>query len=160
MNKIGFYAGSFDPFTNGHLHVVKVSSQLFDKVIIGIGVNPNKKRRFNAQNMMDAIKQVLKHENLLNVDVISYHNLSATTAIENNANFLIRGIRNTSDYDFEEILATYNKDISGLDTIYIRAGQIGPINSTIVVDLIKNNIDVSKYLPIEIINAINLEKEE
>ena len=48
MEKIGFYAGSFDPFTNGHLHVVKVSAKLFDKVIIGIGINPTKKRRFNT----------------------------------------------------------------------------------------------------------------
>ena len=139
MEKIGFYAGSFDPFTNGHLHVVKVSAKLFDKVIIGIGI---------------AIRKTLQREGLLNVDVISYDNLSFQTAIENNASFLIRGIRNGIDYDFEETLATFNHEMANLDTIYVRAGEVGPINSTMIMDLLRNNADVSKFLPIEIINVV------
>lgn len=154
MNKIGFYAGSFDPFTNGHLHVVKVSAKLFDKVIIGIGINPTKKRRFDTNEMAQAIRKTLKHENLLNVDVISYDNLSFQTAIENNSSFLIRGIRNGMDYDFEETLATFNQEMANLDTIYIRAGEIGPINSTMIMDLLRNNADVSKFLPPEIVEVV------
>ena len=61
--KIGFYAGSFDPFTNGHLHVIAKSTQLFDKVIVGIGVHPKKTRRFNKELMQKAIEQVLIREN-------------------------------------------------------------------------------------------------
>lgn len=154
MEKIGFYAGSFDPFTNGHLHVVKTSAKLFDKVIIGIGINPTKERRFNTQTMLSAIKETLKEEQLSNVEVISYDNLSVTTAIEHNCSFLIRGIRNGMDYDFEETLASFNKEVSNLDTIYIRAGETGPINSTMIMDLIRNNADVSKFLPKSIINVI------
>lgn len=60
--KIGFYAGSFDPFTVGHLHIVKVASKIFDKVIVGIGVNPKKTRRFDKQKMQEAIKKLLDSE--------------------------------------------------------------------------------------------------
>lgn len=154
MDKIGFYAGSFDPFTNGHLHVVKVSAKLFDKVIIGIGINPTKKRRFNTNEMAEAIRKTLKREKILNAEVISYDNLSFQTAIANNATFLIRGIRNGMDYDFEETLATFNHEMANLDTIYIRAGEIGPINSTMIMDLLRNNADVSKFLPEEIIDEV------
>ena len=154
MEKIGFFAGSFDPFTKGHLHVVKISAQLFDKVIIGIGINPTKERRFDTEIMADGIRKVLKSEGLANVEVVSYDNLSVTTAISHNATFLIRGIRNGMDYDFEETLATLNKEFSNLDTIYIRAGEIGPINSTMIMDLIRNNADLTKYLPEEIIDIV------
>ncbi len=154
MENIGFYAGSFDPFTKGHLHVVKISAQLFDKVIIGIGINPTKERRFNTEKMLEAIKRVLKREGLTNVEVISYDNLSVETAMKYNSTFLIRGIRNGMDYDFEETLATFNKELSNIDTIYIRAGEVGPINSTMIMDLLQNNADVSKFLPEEIIEAV------
>ncbi len=154
MEKIGFYAGSFDPFTKGHLHVVKISAQLFDKVIIGIGINPTKERRFDTNVMLEAIQRVLKREGLSNVEVISYDNLSVDTALKYNASFLIRGIRNGMDYDFEETLATFNKELSNLDTIYVRAGEIGPINSTMIMDLLQNNADLTRFLPEEIIEVI------
>jgi len=154
MEKIGFYAGSFDPFTNGHLHVVKVSAKLFDKVIIGIGINPTKKRRFDTNEMAQAIRKTLQREGLLNVDVISYDNLSFQTAIENNASFLIRGIRNGMDYDYEENIALINEEISSLDTIYVRAGRLGALSSSMVIELLQNGKDVSNLLPREILDAI------
>lgn len=154
MGNIGFFAGSFDPFTFGHLHVVKISSKLFDKVIIGIGKNPTKERRFNEEIMADAIRKCLKNEGLNNVSVLIYDNLSCDTAKQNNANFLIRGIRNGMDYDFEETLASFNKEVSGIETIYIRAGEIGPINSTMIMDLYRNKADLSKFLPKEIIESL------
>lgn len=154
MKKIGFYAGSFDPFTKGHLHVVKVSSEIFDEVVIGMGINPAKERRFDTELMKEAIRKTLQTEGISNVKVVSYDNLSVTTALENNANFLIRGIRNGMDYDFEETLATFNKEVSNLDTIYVRAGEIGPINSTMIMDLVRNNADLSRFLPKDIIDVI------
>ena len=154
MEKVGFYAGSFDPFTRGHLHVVKVSAELFDKVIVGIGINPTKERRFDTDVMADAIRKVLKREGLSNVEVISYDNLSVDSAMNHNASFLIRGIRNGMDYDFEETLASFNKELSNLDTIYVRAGEIGGVNSTMVMDLVRNNADLSRLLPEEIIEVI------
>ena len=107
--KIGFYAGSFDPFTNGHLHVVTQSAKLFDRVIIGIGVHPKKTRRFDKELMQKAIEQVLVRNNLNNVTVISYDNLSVDVAIENNSTFLVRGIRNGMDYEYEENMASMKK---------------------------------------------------
>ena len=152
--KIGFYAGSFDPFTNGHLHVVTQSAKLFGRVIIGIGVHPKKTRRFDKELMQKAIEQVLVRNNLNNVTVISYDNLSVDVAMENNSTFLVRGIRNGMDYEYEENMASINEEISGLDTVYIRAGNLGNISSSMVMELLRNNKDVSKYLPEEVLALV------
>ncbi len=152
--KIGFYAGSFDPFTNGHLHVIEKSAKLFDKVIVGIGVHPKKQRRFDKTIMQNAIKEVLLKKGLNNVEVILYNNLSVDVAMEYNSTFLVRGIRNDMDYEYEENIASINEEISGLDTIYIRAGTLGNISSSMIMELLRNNKDVTKYLPKEILTAI------
>ena len=152
--KIGFYAGSFDPFTNGHLHIIKIASKVFDKVIVGLGVNPKKSRRYDANKMLDAINQVLKNNNLNNCECILYDGLTVDVAKQHNTTLLIRGIRNGMDYDYEENLALINEEISNLDTIYFRAGEFGYISSSMVYELLKNNKDVSKYLPKEILNII------
>lgn len=152
--KVGFYAGSFDPFTNGHLHVIRVSSQIFDKVIVGIGINANKQRKFDKNIMKKAIEKVLISENLNNVSVITYSNLSVDAALENGANFFIRGIRNGMDYDYEENIALINEEISSIDTIYVRAGRLGALSSSMVTELLQNGKDVSKLLPKEVLNAI------
>ena len=147
---IGFYAGSFSPFTNGHLHVVKEASKLFDKVVIGIGINSRKTPRYDNELMKGAIDLVLKRENLENVSVIIYNNLSADAALEQGATALIRGIRNTMDYEYEEKMALINEEISGVDTIYIRAGEYGNVSSSLVMELLEYGKDVSKFLPQEV----------
>ena len=152
--EIGFYAGSFDPFTNGHLHVLQKSAKIFDKVIIGIGDNPDKKRRFDKSLMKDLIEEVLVNRKLTNVEVICYENMTVDAAKSNNATFLVRGVRNGIDYDCEENMASINEEVAGIDTIYIRAGKLGNISSSMVMDLLEHGKDVSKYLPKEIINFI------
>ena len=152
--KIGFYTGSFDPFTNGHLHVIAKAAQLFDKVIVGIGENPQKVRRFDRKEMQEAIKKVLKKEHLNNVCVISYSKLSVDVALEEEANFLVRGIRNGMDYEYEENMASVNEELSGLDTVYIRAGKLGTISSSMVMELLRNGKNVSRYLPEEILEIV------
>lgn len=154
--KIGFYPGSFDPFTNGHLHVVKTAADLFDKVIIGIGNNPQKERRFPNEQMKLAIEKTLKTEKLTNVEVIIYQNLSVDTALQYHANYIIRGLRNDMDYSYEENLAQINEEISGLDTIYLRLGLLGFISSSMVTELIQNGRNVSNYLPSDVIQTLNL----
>lgn len=152
---IGFYAGSFDPFTNGHLHVIATAAKLFDKVVVGIAVNPNKQRRFDKELMQKAIEETLIQEGLTNVEVISFDNLTGDVAINCNSTFLVRGIRNGMDYEYEENMAQINqKDICGLDTIYIRAGELGNISSSLVMELLKHGKDVSKYLPREVLNLV------
>ena len=152
--RIGFYAGSFDPFTVGHLHIVKVASKVFDKVIIGIGVNPLKSRRYSSERLKSAIESILQREGLHNFECIIYEGLTADVAKEYKADFLIRGLRNGSDYDFEENLALINYEVSDIDTIYFRAGSHGAVSSSMVYELIKRNKDVSKYLPPEIVELI------
>lgn len=152
--EIAFYAGSFDPFTNGHLHVVQKSAKIFDKVIIGIGDNPDKKRRFDKTLMKNVIEEILKNRNINNVEVICYEKITVDAAIKNNATFLVRGVRNGMDYEYEENMASINEEVAGIDTIYIRAGKLGNISSSMVMELYENGKDVSKYLPKEVMDII------
>ena len=152
--KVGFYAGSFDPFTIGHLEVLKKACLLFDKVVIGIGINPDKQRRFSESEMKVAIEKVLKRENLTNTDVVIYQGLTTDTAREYKTLFLVRGIRNRMDYDYEENLGNINENISGLDTIFVRAGKFGFVSSSMVYEIFKNGKDILKYVPIEILEIM------
>lgn len=155
MNKhVGFYAGSFDPFTNGHLHVVTQAAKLFDELVIGIGINPDKKRRFCEERMKKAIEDVLAANSLTNVKVIIYKTLSVRAAIDCKATFFVRGIRNSIDYAYEEDLSSFNEKNSNIDTIYFRAGDLGNVSSSMVMSLLKFNEDVSSYLPKEILDLV------
>ncbi len=153
--KVGFYSGSFDPFTNGHLHIVKASCQIFDKVIVGIGINSNKRKNYNIEQMKLAIEETLANENITNAEVIAYQELTVEIAEKYHANFLIRGLRNDTDYAFEENLAQINEEISGLDTIYFRSGVLGFISSSMVMELIHYGKDVSRYLPEPVFKLIS-----
>ena len=152
---IGFYVGSFDPFTNGHLHVIEKAATIFDKVIVGIGTNADKpNRRFDKFIMKNAIEKVLIRKNLNNVEVITFENLTVDVAKEYNVTALIRGIRNGMDYVKEEIQASNNEKYSGIDTIYFRAGDLGNLSSSMVMELIRYNKDVSEYLQDEILEIV------
>lgn len=144
---IGFYAGSFDPFTNGHLEVVKKSAKCFDKVIIGIGYNTEKQARIDKNKMMQAIKQTIEDEGLSNVEVVLYKGITTDKAIEMNASILIRGLRSGTDYEYEEQISAANEKIAGIDTCYFRAGELGYLSSSVVMDLYKNNKPIDKFVP-------------
>ena len=146
--------GSFDPVTNGHIDIIKRAAELFDEVIVGIGVHSNKTRRFDKNLMKKAIEQVITRHNLKNVKVICYDNLSVDAALNFNSTYLVRGIRNGMDYEYEENIAAINEEISGLDTIYIRAGKLGNISSSMVNELLKYGKDVKKYLPQEVMELV------
>lgn len=152
--RIGFYAGSFDPFTVGHLHIVKTASQMFDKVIVGMGVNPSKTRKYDKDDMVQAMMETFKNNGLDNVECVIYDGLTYDVAAASGATILIRGIRNGMDYDYEENLAQINQELSGLDTIYLRAGEFGMVSSSMVYELIKRDKPVSKYLPEEILKLV------
>ena len=144
---IGFYAGSFDPFTNGHLEIVKKAAKCFEKVIIGIGYNTDKKARIDKSKMKEAIVQSIKDEKLDNVEVVLYEGLTVDTAKTMGANILIRGLRSGTDYEYEEQISAVNEKIANIDTCYFRAGELGFLSSSVVIDLYKNNKDISAFVP-------------
>ena len=102
MKTIAFYAGSFDPFTIGHLALIKQASSMFEYIIIGIGINPEKERRFSKEDMKKGIEETLKQENINNAKAIIYEGYTYEAAKKNNSTLLIRGLRNETDYIYEE----------------------------------------------------------
>lgn len=152
--RTGLFVGSFDPFTNGHYEIVKKSLALFDKVVIGIGINSNKKRLFEKDIMKNAISELFKNEIAKGkIEVIVYDGLTAEIAKQYNINYIIRGLRNSNDYNYEEEIATANELLFDVDTIYLRA-KYSYISSTLVRELISRDKDISNLVPKEIFYAI------
>jgi pantetheine-phosphate adenylyltransferase len=158
MEKIAVYAGSFDPFTNGHLSIVKSAAEVFDVVYVVIAQNYNKKRFVSAAEMSRAIEKCLAREGLTNCKVDVCFGLVADFCKDVGAKHLVRGLRNTSDYMYEENIAKINAEINpDLKTIYFRATN-DTISSSMVRELYSYDRDVAKYLPGEIntmLKAIN-----
>lgn len=146
MKNVVFYAGSFDPFTIGHLELIKQASVLFSKVIVGIGINPEKERRYNKEQMKQAIIETLQEEKIFNCSVVIYEGYTFETAKTNGSKILIRGLRNETDYIYEEQIAKFN-DQYDISTIYLRAGQYGNISSSFVYNELKKGNDISNYVP-------------
>jgi len=152
---IGFYAGSFDPFTIGHLHIVKTAVNLFDKVIIGVGINEEKKRKYDTEKMKECIEKTINSENLHNVIVVTYSGLTVDEMKKHNATFLIRGLRNSKDYEMEENLAKINKKLGDVDTIFLRADKYDIVSSTLVNQLKKQNKDYKEFLPDDVYKCVS-----
>ncbi len=147
MNKNAIYPGSFDPFTNGHLDIVKKASKLFDSVSIVIGVNANKKRAYDSEKMKNAIEKVLSDNGIENCVVAIHEGLVAEYAANNNIKYMIRGLRNNMDYNYEENIAEINKLINPkLEYVYFRADNVA-VSSSMVKELHLFKKDVSKYVP-------------
>jgi pantetheine-phosphate adenylyltransferase len=153
---VAIYAGSFDPFTIGHLNVLMEAVHIFDKVIVAISDNPDKKRRIESQLMLTAIKQTileLNHDN--KIVVMKFKGLIIDLANQEKADYLIRGIRNGIDYEYEENMAKINESL-GIKTIYIRAGSLSHVSSSMVMELYRYGKDISSYVPIPINEAVKV----
>ncbi|MBQ7596274.1 MAG: pantetheine-phosphate adenylyltransferase [Clostridia bacterium] len=147
MNKKALYPGSFDPFTNGHLDIVRKASALFDEVYVLIGINSSKKRAFNADKMKTAIEKTAENIGCNNVKVIVYDGLIAVFAKENHIKYMIRGLRNNMDYNYEENIAEVNKLIDPeMEYVYFRAENVA-VSSSMVKELYMYEQDVSPFVP-------------
>ena len=147
MNKKAIYPGSFDPFTNGHLDIVKKSAAIFDQVYVVIGVNANKKRTFSANRMISAIEKALADAGITNAVVTAHDGLVAAYAKEQGIRYMIRGLRNNMDYNYEENIAEVNKLINPeMESVYFRADNVA-VSSSMVKELHSYGLDVSPYLP-------------
>ena len=155
MEKIAVYAGSFDPFTDGHLSIVKEAAELFDTVYIVIAKNANKKRFSDVEMMRNAIETTLEQNGLMNCSVaILSDGLVADYCKLVNAQYLVRGLRNTSDYLYEENIAKINAEINPtLKTVYFRATN-EVVSSSMVRELFGYGKDVSRYLPEEVLRVV------
>lgn len=147
MKKIAVFPGSFDPFTKGHEDIVLRSIKIFDELIIGIGKNTNKQRYFELETMVKKIEFAFsKHPQ---VKVMSYEGLTADFAKKTNANFLVRGLRNTTDFEYENSIAEANKFLwKDLETVFfITDPAFSYISSSIIRDIHKHGRDVNSFLP-------------
>ena len=154
MNRTAIYPGSFDPFTNGHLDIVKKAAALFDEVYIVIGVNAKKRRSFDTERMKAAIEDTLKALNIQNVRVAIFEGLVAEYAKVNGIKYMIRGLRNNMDYNYEENIAEVNKLINPkMEYVYFRAENVA-VSSSMVKELHGYGQDVSKYLPKSVFEII------
>ena len=150
MSKIVIFPGSFSPFTIGHQSIVDRALPLFDKIVISIGINSEKPQYFSIDERMQWIKDV--YNNNPKIDVKQYKGLTVDFCKKENANYILRGLRDSHDFKFEKKIAHMNKELNpNIETILmITPSEISHISSSIIRDIIKNGGDVSKFIPKEI----------
>ena len=152
--KIAVYPGSFDPITNGHLEILKRALGIFDRVIMLVAVNPEKKTRFSAEERVAMIKEAVDSDKVI---VDSYNGLTVEYAKKHGATHLIRGLRAVTDFEYEFSLASANDFIdSSIDTVFLMSkAEKSFINSSMIMELHQKGIDVSSLVPPSVIKRLN-----
>ena len=144
--KRAIFPGTFDPFTLGHLDILNRSKLIFDEVIIGIGKNDEKTSMFSIEKRIELIKSVINNED--KIEVMSYNGLTIDFCKKVNADFIVRGVRNNGDFEFEKAIARTNRLLSKIETVFLlTSAKTSFISSSIVRDLIKNNGDYRELVP-------------
>lgn len=148
--KIALFPGSFDPFTKGHQDIVRRALKLFDEVIVAVGYNSAKSRYFEVEYMMERIKSAFSPEE--QVSVMVYNELTADLAKKTKASFLIRGLRNTTDFEYENSISQVNRYLNAeLETVFlITSPDYAHISSTIIREVHKYDGDISPFIPYEL----------
>jgi len=148
MKRVALFPGSFDPFTRGHEDIVLRGLLLFDEIVISIGYNTQKNiRYFPIETMVEKISSTFKKYPAISVK--TYAELTAEFARKHNARFLLRGLRNTTDFEYENSIAQVNKHLNeGLESVFlITSPQFAAISSSIIREVHKYGGDVSDFLP-------------
>jgi len=144
--KTAVFPGSFDPITLGHYDIIKRGISLFDKVIVAIGVNAEKKYMFTLEERLHFIRESFKDDP--KVEVITYEGLTIDLCKKVGAKFILRGLRNPADFEFEKAIAHTNRQLSKIETVFLlTAAKTSYISSSIVRDVLRNGGDYTILVP-------------
>ena len=144
--KRALFPGSFDPITLGHFDIIKRGVKLFDEVVIAIGINADKKYMFSLEERQGFIEEVFKNEP--RVKIMTYEGLTIDFCKKIDAQFILRGLRNPADFEFEKAIAHTNRKLSRIETVFLlTAASTSYISSSIVRDVIRNKGDYTVLVP-------------
>jgi len=145
MNRAVF-PGSFDPITLGHVDIINRATNIFDEIIVAVGINKEKKHLFSNDVRIKFIKETFIKEPKIKVK--KYKGLTINFCKKNNINTILRGVRNPSDFEFEKAIAHTNYKLSGVETVFLITNpEFSYISSSIVREIIENNGDYKKLVP-------------
>ena len=148
--KRALFPGSFDPITNGHEDIILRALPVFDELIIGVGINSEKKYMFSLDKRIKFITDTFKNHKNIKVD--SYEGLTTNFCKKINAKYILRGLRNSSDFEFEQAIAHTNRKLSGIETVFmLTSSKNSYISSSIVREIIKNNGNYKPLVPLSVI---------
>jgi pantetheine-phosphate adenylyltransferase len=140
------FPGSFDPITLGHVDIINRALPLFDEIIIAIGINADKKYMFSLEKRVNFIKENYKHEP--KIKVLTYTGLTTDFCEKIDVDFILRGLRNPADFEFEKAIAQTNRKLSNIETVFLlTSADTSFISSSIVRDIIRNGGDVTGFVP-------------
>ena len=159
MPRVAFYPGSFDPVTNGHVDLLRSALGLADAVVVGVGVNAGKSPMFSLAERLDLIGQVvatLPETDRRRVTTVSFEGLAVDAARKAGASFIVRGVRDSGDFDYEMQMAAMNRDLAPeLQTVFVPARPpVRHITATLVRQIASHGADVSAFVPAVIATAI------
>ncbi|MBP6460182.1 MAG: pantetheine-phosphate adenylyltransferase [Crocinitomicaceae bacterium] len=145
MKKIALFPGSFDPFTKGHESVIQKALPLFDEIVIGIGINTSKSYFFELEKRKAHIEQI--YASFPSVKVTTYQKLTVEYCKDIDAKYILRGLRDTNDFEYEKAIAQMNLQISGIETVFFMTDPaVAPISATIVREISRNNGDITPFV--------------
>lgn len=146
MEKIAVFPGSFDPITLGHFDLIKRSIPLFDKIIVAIGINADKKYMFSLEDRKRFIEESFADEP--SISVVTYEGLTIDLCKKMKAKFILRGLRNPADFEFEKAIAHTNRKLSKIETVFLlTAANTSYISSSIVRDVLRNGGEYELLVP-------------
>ena len=144
--KRAIFPGSFDPFTLGHYSIVKRTLAFMDEVIVGIGINEDKRCLMSVEKRVESIRKLYVDEP--RVKVLAYSGLTVDVAHEQGAGVIIRGSRTVKDFEYEESIADINRKLSGIETVFLfTEPDLASVSSSVVRELLHYGKDVSAFLP-------------